>query len=199
MIRDPGIATVERYLSRVRVGLRGLPEREIEDILRELRSHVDERLKAPGASAEEVLRALGEPAALASQYRADNVMERAVCSSSPIEIFHSLYLLARRGPASFGVVLLAGLVYALGFVLMGVSIDKLLAPRDVGLFYIPGRWTPLHFIVDGHGPAGTRDLLGWWFVPSVLAVGVALLLLTNQVGLWWIRRSRTERFSNQEG
>src|SRR5262249_52239345 len=189
---------VERYLSRVRVGRRGLPKREIEDILRELRSHVDERLKAPGASAEDVLRALGEPAALASQYRADNVMERAVCSRSPIEIFHSLYLMARRGPASLAVVLLAGLGYAWGFVLIGVSIDKLLAPRDVGLSYIPGRWTSLHFTVDGHGPAGSRDLHGWWFVPSVLAVGVALLLATNQVGLWWIRRSRTEGFSNEE-
>jgi uncharacterized membrane protein len=30
----------ESYLAQVRVALRGLPEREIDDILRELRSHL---------------------------------------------------------------------------------------------------------------------------------------------------------------
>jgi hypothetical protein len=197
VVRDPHVATVERYLARVRDGLRGLSEREIEDILRELRSHVDERLEAPGASLEEVLRALGEPAKLASLYRADQMMERAVCSHSPIEIFHSLYLMGRRMPSSYVMVILAGLGYAWGFVLIGLSIDKLLAPHDVGLSYVPGHWASFQIMVDGRGPTGSRELLGWWFVPVALAVGVAFLLGTNQVGLWWIRRWRGERTPNQ--
>jgi uncharacterized membrane protein len=172
--RDSEVATIERYLARVRAGLLGLSEPEIEDILRELRSHVDERLDAPGANAEEVLRALGEPATLASQYRADKVIERAVCGHSPIEIFHSLYLMAGRKPSSYAIVILAGLGYAGGFVLIGLALDKLLAPRDIGL-------------------------PGWWFVPSALAAGVGLLVATNRVGVWWIKRWRGGHPPNEAG
>lgn len=181
---------VESYLSRMRVALRGMPEREIEDVLLELRGHIGERLEAPGADAEGVLRALGEPSTLARQYRAENVMERAECSSSPIEVFHSLYLLRRRSVAAFAVAVVAGLGYAWALALGAGSLEKLLAPGDVGLWHVPGRWVSYVITIDGRGPAGSRELLGWWFVPVGLLTGAVLLMATNRFGLWWIRRSR---------
>jgi hypothetical protein len=183
-------AEVESYLSRIRVGLRGLPEREIEGILLELRGHIGERLELPGSSVDGVLQALGEPSTIVRQYRVENVLERAECGQSPITVLYSLYLLRRRGVAAFAVALVAGLGFAWALLLCAASVEKLLTPKDVGLWLVPGRWMPFLITVDGRGPDGSKELLGWWFVPVGLAAGVLLLLATNRFGLWWIRRSR---------
>ena len=192
MGREPDRAdlAVERYLARVRAELRGLSGRERDDIVRELRSHVAERLEAPGAGVDEVLRGLGEPAALARRYRADDAPGRAAGGRSPLEVFLGLYRLRRRSVASFAAAVLAGLGYAWGFVLLGAAGEKVLTPVDVGLWYAPDRWLPLQVVVDGRGPAGSRELLGWWFVPAAALTGAALLVATNAAGRWWLRRAR---------
>ena len=66
---------VERYLERVREGLRGMPRDDVEDIVRELRAHVEERSEA-GGDRESALRSLGDPAELARQYRNERVAQR---------------------------------------------------------------------------------------------------------------------------
>jgi hypothetical protein len=66
----------------------------------------------------------------------------------------------------------------------------------VGLWVRPGALALPRLMVDGPGPAGTRDPLGWWFVPFGIAAGALLLWLARQLGLWWIRRvqrTRSER------
>ena len=178
---------VERYLDRVRVFLRGLPQPESDEIVLELRGHIAERL-AVDRDVERVLRSLGDPAELARQYRADRVTTRAECGWSPIVTLHSLLLLRRGRLAGWVVLLVAALGYAWALALAGAAIEKVLSPHDVGLWYRPGRAPRI--TVDGPGPSGTHELLGWWFVPVGLVAGAALLLVTRQFALWWIRRSR---------
>ena len=71
---------IDGYLSRVRAALRGLPEGEIDDILRELRSHVNDLAEGQGVDA--ALRSLGDPVDLAKTYRAENEIAQAECSGS---------------------------------------------------------------------------------------------------------------------
>jgi hypothetical protein len=80
--------------------------------------------------------------------------------------------------------------YAWALALGAASIEKLLSPHDVGLWYRPGALSIPRIMIDGPGPAGTRELLGWWFVPLGMAAGAILFLLTRQLGLWRIRRFR---------
>src|SRR5689334_21457158 len=87
---------LDRYLARVRVAMRGLPDREIDDVLHELRSHVDD-MGAEGVDA--ALDSLGDPLALAQRYRSDNEMVRAECSGSPLAILGGL---RHASPASMG-------------------------------------------------------------------------------------------------
>src|SRR5262249_48938992 len=68
---------IDSYFTRVRVALRGLPEREIDDILRELRSYVDELAGKEGSGVEAALQSLGDPLDLAQTYRSENQMVRA--------------------------------------------------------------------------------------------------------------------------
>jgi hypothetical protein len=183
---------MERYLDRVRASLGGMPAAERDDILLELRGHIVERM-GPGEETEGVLRALGDPEDLARQYESDRVATRAECGGSPLVILHSLLLLRRgrfRGSAPLA---LAALGYAWALALGAAAFEKLLAPRDVGFWYRPGSVSLPRITVDGPGPPGSRELLGWWFVPAGLLAGALLFLLTRKFGLWWIRRSRSTR------
>lgn len=189
-----GDAAVERYLERVREGLRGVPRADVDDILRELRAHVEERSEADG-NRESALRSLGDPSELARQYRNERVAARVECSRSPLVVLHSLVLLRGRSVAGWAVLLLAALGYAWAIALAAAAFEKVFEPRDVGLWLDPGAWLP-RLRVDGPGPPGARELLGWWLIPAALVACAVLVSLTRRFGLWWIHRSRDLRASS---
>jgi hypothetical protein len=184
--------TVEGFLDRVRASLRGMPAVEVEEIVLELRGHIAERSESEGG-VEAALRSLGDPEALARQYRTERVTAQGECSSSPITLLHSLLLLRRESPAGWPVVVLAAFVYAWALALGAAAIEKILSPRDVGLWHQPGSLSLPRITIDGPGPAGTREMLGWWFVPVAALASAALFLLMRRFAQWWIRRSRAAR------
>src|SRR5580658_4409722 len=79
---------IDNYLVKVRAALGGLPQAEIEDILRELRSHTEELAADKGMGP--ALGSLGDPVDLAKTYRAGNSRARAACSKSPLVILEGL-------------------------------------------------------------------------------------------------------------
>lgn len=192
MNRPPLDPAVERYLDQVRAALRGVPAAEVDEILLELRGHVAERV-GPGEGTEAALRSLGDPEELARQYKTESVATRAECGGSPIVILHSLLLLRRGRFKGLAPLALTGLGYAWAVALGAAAIEKTLAPGDVGLWYRPGALSFPRITVDGPGPPGTHELLGWWFVPAGLLAGALMYFLTRNFGLWWIRRSRGTR------
>jgi hypothetical protein len=194
MNRPPLDPAVERYLDQVRAALRGVPAAEVDEILLELRGHVAERV-GPGEGTEAALRSLGDPEELARQYKTESVATRAECGGSPIVILHSLLLLRRGRFKGLAPLALTGLGYAWAVALGAAAIEKTLAPGDVGLWYRPGTLSFPRITVDGSGPPGTHELLGWWFVPAGLLAGALMYFLTRNFGLWWIRRSRGTRRS----
>ncbi len=181
---------IENYLARVRTALRGLPEREIDDILRELRSHADELAGPDGTNVDAALQSLGDPVDLAHTYRAENTMVQAECTGSALVILQGLRHATRTRAGR----LLAGTLYALGYInvvsLWVAALDKLLAPSRTGLWYAPDNAWPLIWVTDGRSPAGAREVLGWWLVPAAIVAGFVLRYLVDQTARWWIRRYR---------
>jgi hypothetical protein len=179
---------VERYLDRVRAGLRGIPRADADDILRELRAHIEERRELdPNPAA--ALSSLGDPDELARQYRDERVAARVECSRSPLVVLHGLLLLRGRSVAGWAVLLTAALGYAWAIAWGAAAFEKILSPHDVGVWLGPGARLP-RLTVDGPGPPGTHEILGWWMVPFGLAACAVLVTLTRRFGLWWIHRSR---------
>lgn len=181
---------IESYLARVRVALRGLPEREIEDIIRELCSHAVELAGEEKAGVEAALRSLGDPVDLARTYKSENQMVRAECSVSPLVIVQGLRHASKTGLGR----VTATALYAFGYInlltLWAAAIDKLFAPSRTGLWYTPGRIWSLTLVTGGSQPEGARELLGWWLVPVALLIGWGVRSLTDRVAQWWIRRYR---------
>jgi hypothetical protein len=184
---------IDSYFARVRVALRGLPEREIDDILRELRSHVDDVAGKEGADVEAALHSLGDPLDLAQTYRSQNQMVRAECSGSPLVILPGLRY-ASRG--TFERITLTAL-YVLGYFGMGTlwagALEKLLAPSRGGLWYTPGDFWSTTLLVGGNPPSGAHELLGWWVVPIALLAGWGVKFASDRAAQWWIRRYRRSR------
>lgn len=181
-------AQVELYLSELREHLGGLPADEVEEILRELRGHIAERVAQRdsarnGAAIDAVLRQLGTPEQIGSLYRADALAAHARASFSPSLIIQATIRWASRTAVGF-LAFLAGMVgYALGVSLIVCAILKPFFPADVGL------WISRHGMVLGaelprpHG----QELLGWWIIPYGLGVGLAFILGTTVLLRWLLR------------
>lgn len=174
---------IEQYLERFRAMLRGLTPAKAEEVVVELRSHLLERSASGGVS--EAIASLGEPKTLARQYLEDDTVARARCARSPIVLLNSLILLQRGSAMGRAVLFLCAFGYAWAIALAAAAVEKILSPRDVG-FWI-GTGLP-RLTIDGATPQGFHEILGWWIVPLGLAACVVLLVMTRQIGLWWIRR-----------
>jgi hypothetical protein len=181
---------IESYLARVRTALRGLPQRELDDILRELRSHIVELSEQEGSGVEAALASLGDPVDLAKTYRAENRMVRAECSGSPLVILQGLRHATRSGWGRITATALFLFGYMNMAMLWASAIEKIFAPARGGLWYTPGDLWSLTLVIEGNPPAGARELLGWWLVPIALLLGWALRYLTDRIARLWIRRYR---------
>ncbi len=181
---------VDGFLATLRVALRGMPEREIDEILREIRSHVTELSETEGGDVESAIRSLGDPVDLARTYRTERLVIQAECSGSPLVILQALRHASRTRAGRFTATLLYVFGYANVVALGGAAVEKLLAPARTGLWYVPGDAWPLALVADGAAPPGGRELLGWWLVPAALVAGWALKYVADRVAKAWLRRRR---------
>lgn len=183
-------ARIDSFMARLRAALRGMPEGEIDDILRELRSHIADLAEPQGSDIEAAIRSLGDPVDLAKKYKSENLIARAECSGSTLVILQGLRHAGRSGAGR----LTATVLYVLGYVYVvtfwAAAIEKALFPSRVGLWWTPGELWSLSLVTRGGGAPGARELLGWWLIPAAIAAGWILKYLADRAATWWIRRYR---------
>jgi hypothetical protein len=188
-------AKIDSYLRRIRSGLRGLPASEASEILRELRSHITERVESGDdgrpETVESVLQSLGSPEQLAALYVSESLVSRAESSRTPWTILRSLFHWSTLSFGGFVIFIICVIGYTFGVCFFVAAIMKPFHPQTVGLWVSND---PDHFSlhVGGFsGPPGLeRELLGWWLVPIGCSLGGGTILLTTQFALWSLRRLR---------
>jgi hypothetical protein len=188
---------IDRFLALLRAALRGMPDPEIEDILKEMRSHIMELAESSGGDVDAAIRSIGDPAEMAGKYLADRRMVRAECSGSPLVILQGLRHASESRLGRFAVTVLYIFGYVNVLMLLRAGVAKLLAPAHTGLWYTPGDRWPIDLIIDGNPPAGGRELWGWWLVPITLTVAFALRYVTDHIAQWWIARFRRAHASKE--
>jgi len=124
------------FLDRLRRGLSGMAQQEIDDILADYRTHFDEAIAA-GRSEEEVARALGDTERLARELKVESGLRRWETQRTPaalaaaiaalggmlaLDVFILLPLLCVLGVLGFavGVVLFALGIAGVGLLLSGL-------------------------------------------------------------------------------
>ena len=86
------MALVDIYLLDLRTALSGMTLGEREEIVDEIRAHIEERAIQSGMTVEEILRRLGPAAELARDYNNGALLLRASRSWSPWFIFAARHI-----------------------------------------------------------------------------------------------------------
>jgi uncharacterized membrane protein len=164
----------QEFLSRLRRGLRGLPADTAEDFCADYESHFTDGAAA-GRSEAEVASALGDPARLAKELRAEAGLKRWEAERNPSSA--AAAVLAVLGLATIDVVLLLPVLLTVGGILLGLFVAA------IGIF-IAGVTMLTHAVMGRHimtvDPM-TVSLAALGLMS--LGVAVAALLIPAVVGL----------------
>lgn len=180
---------VEVYLGALRKQLAGLPADDVEEILRELRGHIAERVaeSATGRNTtpvEQILRQLGTPEQIGSLYGADAMVAHARETFSPALIIRTTIRWASKTVAGCMASLVGLIGYSIGVGLIACAALKPFLPNDIGLWLNSADGFVLGIEVPRpHG----HELLGWWIIPYGLGVGIAFILGTTVFLRWMLR------------
>lgn len=192
-------SALESYLQDLRAGLTGVPAEAVEEFVREVRADLVER--GPDGDA---LRAFGDAAELARQYRAEMSVAQVAAAPDPWRMLRATRAWARAsvwGVVGFAIALvgyLAGAVALLCAVAKPFAPDViglwtaaertmlgLLVPSDAGteVFGVTVRLWPPTFVIGTAGrlDAAPRELLGFWLVPVALVAGLLSWYATTRL------------------
>jgi hypothetical protein len=190
---------IDRYLERLRSSLRSLPPGEIDDIVREIQSHLIDSAEQAGQLEPQRLASamarLGEPAALASAYLMDNLALRAQATRSPILLLRLVSLWATRSLEGVVALIAAFLGYGVALIALGCALFKPFMPERIGLWVRQAAPDDVTYQLGrvSSPPTDARELLGWYIIPLGLIVGAVALALTTRYLLGKVRKYRKAR------
>lgn len=172
------------YFAKVDRALAALPRAEAEEVKAELEAHAMDAL-AEGGYAAGALAQLGDPDDFLPALVTERLRARAGRTFSPSDVVAALLRSAGSGLVGLATTLAAGLGYAIAATCVMLGIVKLFAPHGTGVYRLDGGGI---FIGADANVQGV-DLLGIWFSPLAIAVGVCLyVVLTWTFGRATVRK-----------
>ncbi len=184
-LSETGEARVRGYLFVLGRSLRSsLPRDVAADALREIESHIRERLDEAAdmpnesAAVERVLQQLGAPLRVARAYSTEAVVEEAVVSGRLVPTLRALWLLATGTIGGFFAALFAFVGYAFGVGFLVVAVMTLVDPARVGLVSVGG--VPHALGIIDPLPAGATVHGGLDVAIGCALAGIVVLLLTHR-------------------
>jgi uncharacterized membrane protein len=220
MPTDDVMDAIDQYCNRLWKALHKVPSPDRDEIVREVRGHILERLEAEPRVTEqvltEILRAVGDPTELASEYRTQAVLRQARHSKSPWALLRATLRWAATSVIGVVALLATVMVYGCATAFFLCAFLKPMFPSRIGLWLAPqhtlcfGYWNgrlsgtelygisvrpPASFVLGTLGPTDgpVRELLGPWLSPMGVLCGVLCFLATSLITQWLIRRFTQNR------
>ena len=198
-LTEVGEARVRGYLFVLGRSLRSfLPGEVADDAVREVESHIRERLAHVAAGGDEkaivegVLGELGPPLKVAQAYSTEMTLDEAETTGRFVPMARALWHLATTSAVGFlwACFVFTGGVIAISF--LALAVIKLVFPNNVGVFTVNGEF---HSMGANFGlpPGSVAHPFGYWVVPVSLLLGLAALVGTERASrriLRWIRSRR---------
>ncbi len=200
ILSDVGESRVNGYLYVLERSLATfLPATVVRDAVREIESHLRERIDAVGsvaderATLEQILRELGPPLRVAQAYSAERTLDEAVVTGRFVPIVRAFWHLAVTSVLGFLAALGLFAGYICGLAFLAIALLKPIFPNNVGFWSVNGKGISLgiKFATD-QTPAG-----GYWVILIGLFFGLGLLVLSQRGArrflAWWRKRSANTR------
>ncbi len=198
-LTEAGEARIRGYLVILDRSLRSfLPREVVKDALRELESHVRERIEQVGsmpneqAALERVLGELGPPLRVAQAYASEMAVDEAIATGSLWAVARAIWRLSTTTVVGFFVALGLFIGYTLGVSFLAIAVLKPLFPQNVGLIMVNG--VPVSLGAVFPVPPGAEVWGGYWLIPICLGLGLGVLVLTHRGAraflAWWRTRLR---------
>ena len=204
VLSDTGTSRVNGYLFVLERSLATfLPRESVRDVVREIDSHLRDRISAARAVPDErvmlerILSELGPPQRVAQAYSVERTVDEAVVTGRLFAIVRAVWHVAMSGVSGFFAALGLFVGYFAGAVFIVLSALKPLFPDNVGI-WVGDRSTSegvdigwragINVAASGQG----HNVGGYWVIPIFLAAGLGLLFFTTRGVLkflgWWRRR-----------
>lgn len=179
---------IESYFDALSTQLSDLPPSNRQEVIRELRAHVFDRLEQVTVPTNDdcrtVLKALGTPEEIARQYRVELLLNRSAWRISPWKMLRTLFRWTLNGIMGYLVFVLACIGYTLGASFYITALLKPLFPHNIGLFVSN---KGLNLASFPNPPMGT-EILGPYYVPIAVIVGYLFTFVTTLAIRFVIRR-----------
>jgi uncharacterized membrane protein len=170
-----------------------LPIDLVRDAVREIESHLRERIAAADgaqeerAALEEILVALGPPLRVAQAYSAERTIDEAVTTGQLVPIVRAIWHLASSTVVGFVAAFGLLLGYLIGLGSLMVAVLKPIFPDNAGIQFVHG--IPIGFVAQ-FPVSPNMDLRGgYWVIPLALAFGLGALVITHRCArkylAWW--------------
>lgn len=152
----------QHFLLRLRAGLRGLPTATVEEIVADYDAHFEDALAA-GRDEASVAEALGDPARLARELKADFGLRRWEAQPTPMNAAGALF--GVLGLAALDIIVLLPIVLSVLGTLFGFFIAALALVAVGAVVMVAGpMWTeqapPIALVLAGLGMVGLGTSIG---------------------------------------
>jgi uncharacterized membrane protein len=196
-LSDTGESRVNGYLFVLERSLKTfLPSGVVRDAVREIESHLRERVaSADGAPnerevLERILAELGPPLRVAQAYSAERTIDEAVTTGRFVPIVRAVGHLAATTVMGFFAALGLFIGYVMSFCFVAIAVLKPIFPNNVGVQYVHG--FPIGVGAQFPLEPGTVLGGGYWMIPFALFFGLAIFVGTHRGARrylsWWRER-----------
>lgn len=175
-----------------------LPRDTVRDAVREIESHLRERIAtadmAPNerVALEKILGELGPPLRVAQAYSAERTLDEAVTTGRFVAMSRAVWQLASTTFSGFGMAAVFFVGYAAAFAFFAIAILKPIFPDNVGIQFIHG--IPIGLGAHFPGPPpGTELRGGYWVMPFAAVCGLGILVGTHRGARIYLAKWRERR------
>src|SRR5471032_836882 len=197
-LTDTGESRVNGYLFVLERSLKSfLPPEVVRDAVREIESHLRERIaSADGAPnerevVERILAELGPPLRVAQAYSAERTIDEAVATGRFVPMFRAVAHLAATTVAGFGAALglFTGYLASIAFIVLALL--KPIFPNNVGIWVHDATPDEFSFKLGADFPGLPHQHVtgGYWVIPISLLLGLGLFVATHRGArsflTWW--------------
>ena len=192
-----GESRINGYLFVLERSLKSfLPSEVVRDAVREIESHLRERvLSADGApnereALEKILAELGPPLRVAQAYSAERTIDEAVATGRFVAIVRAVGHLASTTMIGFWTAFALLIGYLTSFCFVAIAVLKPIFPANVGVQYVRGY--PIGLSALFPLPPGVELRGGYGVIPFALFCGLGIFVATQRGArrylAWWRAR-----------